>query len=80
VWDELRHLIRREGTTLVLTTHDMGSRRPPQDPRQPRQPGRLVTGKALSAGVRPSPQALIVYAVGAAIGVDLRLTPGPLFG
>ena len=23
VWDELRHLIQREGTTLVLTTHDM---------------------------------------------------------
>ena len=40
----------------------------------------LVTGKALSAGVRALAQALIVYAVAAAIGVHLRLTPGPLFG
>lgn len=40
----------------------------------------LVSGKALSAGVRALAQALIVYALAAAIGVDLRLTPGPLAG
>ena len=40
----------------------------------------LVSGKALSAGVRALAQAVIVYVLAAAIGVNLRLTPLPLVG
>ncbi|MTE16055.1 ABC transporter permease [Nocardia aurantiaca] len=40
----------------------------------------LVSGKALAAGVRAFAQAVIVYAVAAAMGVNLRLTPVPLLG
>lgn len=37
--------------------------------------GALVTGKALSAGIRASSQAVIVYFLAFVMGVDLRLTP-----
>jgi ABC-2 type transport system permease protein len=40
----------------------------------------LVSGKALSAAVRALAQALIVYVVAAAAGVDLRFSPPSLAG
>jgi len=40
----------------------------------------LVTGKAFSAGARALAQGLIVYAVAAALHVNLRLAPAPLLG
>lgn len=40
----------------------------------------LVTGKALSAGLRSLSQAIVVYALSGLIGVNLRLEIGPLLG
>lgn len=40
----------------------------------------LVSGKALSAGVRALAQAVIVYLVAAAVGVQMRMGVGPLVG
>ena len=42
--------------------------------------GALVLGKALSAGLRGLTQAVIVYALAAVMGVELRFAPGPLLG
>lgn len=42
--------------------------------------GALVTGKAVSAGVRALSQAVIVCAVGLVMGADLRTDPGALAG
>ena len=42
--------------------------------------GSLVMGKAISAGVRGLVQGLIVYGLALALGVRLRLAPGPLAG
>lgn len=46
----------------------------------PASRGALVSGKALSAGARALAQAVIVYAVAAAVGVDMRMSVGPLAG
>jgi ABC-2 type transport system permease protein len=40
----------------------------------------LVFGKAISAGLRGLSQAVIVYLLAAALGVRLRIAPGPLVG
>jgi ABC-2 type transport system permease protein len=40
----------------------------------------LVTGKAVSAGIRALAQAVIVAAVASLMGAHLRLSPGPLLG
>ncbi len=42
--------------------------------------GALVTGKALSAGIRASAQAVIVYILAFVMGVDLLLTPQAIVG
>ena len=42
--------------------------------------GALVTGKAISAGIRALSQAIIVSLLGLAMGANLRLTPGSIMG